>query len=118
MGELNQQFPFRSTSSTKPLSITVVLNSFILFCSNVFFAVVLNKIQSIVLPLLVGLGLADVAALSSVAGTALWPRSPRAEALPGEYSGPTHCVAVLCKPVLPHAKSAVPASKENDVKEH
>lgn len=65
-----------------------------------------------------GLGLAVVAVLPSVAGTALWPRSPSAAALPGEYPGPTHCVAVLHKPVLPHAKSALPTSKENEVNEY
>lgn len=68
--------------------------------------------SGIVLPLLVGLGLAAAAALPSEPGTAPWPQSPSAEVPPGECPGPTHCAAVLYKPVLPHARSATPTSKE------
>lgn len=59
-----------------------------------------------------GLGPAVVAVLLSEPGIVLWPRSPSAEVLPGECPGPTRCVAVLYKPVLPHAKFATPTSNK------
>lgn len=65
-----------------------------------------------------GLGPAVVAVLPSEPGIVLWPQSPSAEVLPGECPGLTRCVAVLYKPVLPHAKFATPTSKGNDVTEH